>query len=181
MKTAWMVMGLLAIAGASGIAAAEGPADPPGQHGAATLDKGDADFMHDAMQGGLAEVKLGRLAVSRAQDEDVRKFAQRMIDDHGKLDTKLDDIARQKGIVVPTDLDKKHQADADKLSQLTGSAFDKAYMSKMVDDHESDLNAFQKEARDGKDADVKAAAAAALPTLEQHLDLAKQIHARLNK
>jgi putative membrane protein len=86
----------------------------------------------------------------------------------------LSQIATRKGITIPTSLDAKHQATKDKLSKLSGAAFDKAYMDDMVKDHHTDVAEFRKESTSGSDSDVKAFAAKTLPTLEEHLRLAEQ-------
>jgi putative membrane protein len=185
MKNATMLAGVLTVIGLAGLSVAAtqgGPQQTQAQAPNATLSKDDADFYEDATQGGLLEVKLGQLAVKNATNEDVRKFAQRMIDDHTKLNTQLAQIGHQKkGITVPSALDKKHQKEVDKLAQHTGAKFDREYMSRMVDDHENDVKAFDKEARDGKDPDLKQLAASTLPTLQDHLTQAKEIEARLKK
>ena len=57
--------------------------------------------------------------------------------------------------------------------KLSGAAFDQAYMKAMVSDHVEDVNEFKTESKSGKDADVKAWAAKTLPTLEEHLKMAR--------
>lgn len=184
MKNATMLAGVLAVIGLAGLSVAAQPAtdQAPAQAPNTTLAKQDSDFFEDAAQGGLLEVRLGQLAVKNATNEEVRKFAQRMIDDHTKVNTQLAQIGHQKkGITVPSALDKKHQKEVDKLAQQTGAKFDRDYMSRMIDDHENDVKAFDKQAKDGKDPDLKQLAAGALPTLQDHLTQAKEIEARLKK
>ena len=79
------------------------------------------------------------------------------------------------------DLDKKHQDQVDKLSKLGGVDFDKSYMSEMVDEHQHDVDAFEKAAKDAKDSAVKNLASSTLPTLREHLASAKEIHARVKE
>jgi putative membrane protein len=148
---------------------------------AANLSKEDRDFLNDAAQGGLLEVKLGEVAVKQAGSDDVKKFGQRMIDDHTKVNSRLADIARDAGVILPTELTKKQQDDVTKLSQLAGAKFDKEYMSRMVDDHEHDVKAFEKASKDSKDPALKQFAASTLPTLHEHLTMAKQIDDRIKK
>ena len=62
----------------------------------------------------------------------------------------------------------------DRLSKLSGAAFDRAYMKAMVDDHVKDVSEFKKEAKSGTDPEVKAWAAKTLPTLEEHLKMARE-------
>lgn len=133
----------------------------------------DLGFVTEAAQGGMAEVELGKLAAEKAGDADVKKFGQHMVDDHSKANEELMSIAAAKNITLPSGLDAKDKALHNRLSKLSGAAFDRAYMSAMVNDHVKDVNAFKREASAGKDADVKAFAAKTLPTLQDHLMMAR--------
>lgn len=146
---------------------------------AGTLAPEDRTFLNKAAVGGMAEVQLGQLAVKNAKSADVKAFGQRMIDDHSKVNSELTRLATSKGVTPPSELDSKNKATLDRLSKLTGDQFDKAYMADMVTDHEEDVAEFQKEANSGGDPDEKAFAAKTLPTLQEHLQLAKSIHAKL--
>jgi len=141
----------------------------------------DSSFMHTAAVGGMAEVELGKLAASSATSSDVKQFAQRMVDDHSKANDELKALAAQKNVKLPAELDAKHKAVVDKLSKQKGAAFDAAYMSEMVNDHNTDVALFQKESKSGKDAETKAWAAKTLPTLQEHQKMAKEIHAKTGK
>ncbi len=140
------------------------------------LTGADKTFVTKAAEGGLAEVQLGQLAQQKAQDPKVKEFGQRMVDDHTKANDQLKSIASQKGVTLPTDLNAKDKAEMDRLNKLSGTQFDKAYMSHMVQDHTKDVSEFQKESKSGKDSDVKSFASTTLPTLQQHLQMAKQIN-----
>ena len=187
------------------------------------LSSADREFIMKAADGGMAEVELGRLAVNKASNSDVKTFAQRMIDDHSKANDELKQLAQTKNITLPdwqamastsmthsetmmnnpsgsTSTSQKdqtksnthstmstkdhqmmmeHQKTIDKLSKLSGADFDKAYMSDMLKDHEKDVAMFEKEANSGKDADVKAWANTTLPTLRDHLQMARDIAAKV--
>src|SRR5689334_9798601 len=134
----------------------------------------DIEFVFDAAKGGLAEVELGKLAADRAQNEEVKKFAQRMVDDHSKANDQLKQIAESKGIKLPSDVEAKDKALMQRLEKLNGAAFDRAYMNAMVNDHVKDVNEFKKEANAGRDSQVKSFASSTLPTLEEHLQHARQ-------
>jgi putative membrane protein len=134
----------------------------------------DEAFVMKAAKGGMAEVELGKLATEKAVSPDVKKFGQRMVDDHGKANDELKALAQTKNITLPTDLDPKDKALRDRLIKLSGQAFDHAYMQAMVADHVKDVNEFKMEAKAAKDPDVKAWAAKTLPTLEDHLKMARE-------
>ncbi|HZT37688.1 MAG TPA: DUF4142 domain-containing protein [Bryobacteraceae bacterium] len=139
------------------------------------LNSADSKFVAEAAQGGMAEVELGRLAAQKAQSDDVKKFGQRMVDDHTKANDQLKQIAAQKDVTLPSDVGSRNRAAIDRLSKLSGADFDRAYMRLMVRDHRKDVSEFQKEANNGKDADVKNFASSTLPTLQDHLKEAERI------
>ena len=133
----------------------------------------DIEFVLDAAQGGMAEVEIGKLAAERARSAEVKQFAQRMIDDHSKGGDQLKAIAESKSIALLTALTPKDKALQERLARLNGEAFDRAYMRAMVSDHIKDVSEFRHESHDGRDPQVKAWAAGTLPTLEDHLKMAK--------
>ena len=139
----------------------------------------DRTFMQKAAQGGMAEVELGKLAEENAQSQDVKAFGKRMVEDHSKAGDQLKQVASQEGVTLPSDLDAKDKATKQRLSQLHGDAFDKAYMKDMVTDHREDVAEFKHESNAGRDPQVKEWATQTLPTLEEHLKMAEQVDAKV--
>lgn len=135
----------------------------------------DKKFIKSAAEGGIAEVELGHLAVQKAASEDVKKFGQRMVDDHSKANDELKQVASSKGVDLPTDLSAKDKMLKERLSRMNGQDFDKAYMQNMVKDHRKDVAEFQKESSNGSDPDVKQFASKTLPKLQEHLQSAESI------
>jgi len=133
----------------------------------------DMAFAREAAIGGMAEVELGNLAKQKASSSDVKQFGDRMVTDHNKGGEELMQWAQSKNLTLPAELDAKHKALRDRLAKLPTDAFDRQYMNEMVMDHQHDVMAFKREASSGKDADLKAWAAKTLPTLEEHLKMAK--------
>ena len=134
-------------------------------------------FIEEAATGGLAEVRLGKLAQERAASADVKSFGKRMTDDHSKANAELERLAASKKVTVPKELDAKHKATYDRLSKLSGRQFDEAYMDEMLQDHRHDVAAFEAASQSG-DPDVKAFASKTLPTLQHHLQEAERIAGR---
>jgi putative membrane protein len=143
----------------------------------ADLARGDASFMKKVAEANKAEVELGKLASERGSSEAVKKFAQRMVTDHGKASDELGRLAESKGVQLPTSLDAKHKRLHDKLAKLSGADFDREYMREMARDHDADVKEFQKEAKNAKDADLKAWVGKTLPVLEEHKQEAHQVYA----
>jgi putative membrane protein len=135
----------------------------------------DETFLKKAAQGGLAEVSEGQMAASKASDAKVKEFGQRMATDHAKANDELRQIAQKENFTLPTEPSKAEQKSADKLNRLQGAQFDAEYARSMVKDHEEDVALFQKEANSGTNPELKAFAQKTLPTLQEHLRLAKQL------
>lgn len=138
-------------------------------------------FARKAAMGNLAEVEMGRLALKNATHEDVRQFAQKMIDDHTQANKDLQDAVQSKNITLPSDLDEKNKETINKLSKSQGEQFDRRYITHMVNDHEQDVKQYQKAAENLKDAELKAYAQKTLPVLQNHEKVAKAIDKTLNK
>jgi len=141
----------------------------------------DSAFIKTAVLDGMAEVDLGNLAATNAESNDVKAFAQKMVADHGKAGDELKTIASQKNVTLPTELDAKHKAVKTRLSNLKGKAFDSAYVSQMLAGHREAVALFQREAKSGKDADVKAFAEKTLPTIQEHLKAVQDLGAKNKK
>ena len=133
----------------------------------------DQTFVVNVAKDGMAEVELGKLATEKASRDDVKKFGQRMADDHSKANDELKSLAQTKGITLPSAVDAKDKAEHDRLAKLSGAPFDRAYMQHMVAGHRKAAAAFRTESKTGKDSDVKAWAAKTLPTIEEHLKMAQ--------
>jgi putative membrane protein len=142
----------------------------PGQTSA--LDK---MFVKKALQGGMAEVQLGQLTLQKSNNDQIKQFAQRMIDDHTKLGEQMKPVAQQLGVSDPNGLSKKDKATMAKLQGLSGPAYDEAYIRNMVKDHKQDLSDFQTEASSGQDQTVKDAANQGSKVIAQHLQMIQQI------
>ena len=138
-------------------------------------------FIRNAAEGNMAEVKLGQLAQEKAQSPEVKKFAERMVNDHTKANEQLKQVANQEHVNFPTDVNSKDAATYRSLEKLSGPEFDKAYARTMVRDHEKDVAEFKHEASAAQTAPVKQYAQETLPTLESHLQEAKQMQAQVSK
>ena len=146
-----------------------------GVQGAGQASPADRMFVTKALQGGMAEVQLGQLTLQKSSNEQVKQFAQRMIDDHTKLGEQMKPVAQQIGLSEPTKLSKKDKATIAKLGSLSGAAYDQAYIKDMVKDHKQDLSEFQMEASSGQDQTVKDAASQGSQVIAQHLQMIQQI------
>ncbi len=135
----------------------------------------DSKYMMMAATSDMNEIGLSQQALSKSTNDEVKKLAQMMIDDHTKSSEELKPIAASKGVTLPTEMDSKHKSGMEKMSAMSGMDFDMAYVKMMVKDHEKAVALHQKEAGNGKDAEAKAFAAKTLPVVQMHLDMSRKL------
>lgn len=135
----------------------------------------DTQFIIEAAQGGMAEVRLGEMAVQRATSEEVRRYAQQMVQDHTRANAELMQLAAQKGVTPPTDLGK-YEAVMLRLSEIPSASFDQAYMNEAgVNAHTESEVVYLRQVQLGQDADLRAFATRTLPTVQTHLQMARSM------
>ncbi|WNW12418.1 DUF4142 domain-containing protein [Pseudomonas sp. DTU_2021_1001937_2_SI_NGA_ILE_001] len=135
------------------------------------------DFVDEASAKGIAEIEAGKMALQKSQSADVKTFAQMMIDDHTAANAKLKAIAEQKKLKVSDDAQLMDKAKA-MILDIREESFDRSYANNQVKAHEQTIELFEEEAKDSKDAELKAFAEATLPKLKAHLAKAKELAAK---
>ena len=151
------------------------PSSSAGTSAATAADAATSRFIENAASSGLMEIELGRMAERKASDPGVQAFGKAMVRHHTEVSDRLELLAAQKGIKPPGAMLPEHQRTVDRLSALSGDAFDTEYMELMVEDHAKAVEAFETQALTGSDADIKAFADATLPGLREHLALAQEV------
>jgi putative membrane protein len=135
----------------------------------------DKAFVRKAIEGGLAEVQLGQLALQKSQNGDVKQFAQKMVDDHTQMGDQMKIVAVKVDVKPPTSPSKKDKAMIAKLETLSGPDFDKAYIKTMVKDHQQDEKDFKEESQLATIPEVKEAAMAGEHVINSHLQMIEQL------
>lgn len=135
----------------------------------------DRQFITSAAESGLAEVELSRLALQRASDPAVRDYAERMVNAHIEANQQLVGIAAEEGISTPRSLSPEHEQLRQELAGLSGSAFDRRYMEAQIAEHRRAINLFEETAEEAESAQLRRFASNTLPTLETHLQRARQV------
>jgi len=122
----------------------------------------------------MTEVRLGELAIQRTEAQVVRDFARRMVFAYSQATKEVKELAERKGMTCPVELDKKHQETVERLAELSGPDFDKAYLTEMVETHERDIKAFENQGVYGEDRDIRKWVSRTLPKLREHLEVARE-------
>jgi len=129
-------------------------------------------FVATASMASAFEVEAGKLAQSRTDSAQVKAYGQRMVVDHGAVNSQLEKIVAS-SYAVPRQLDAEHQAKLDALKGLQGEEFDMAYGKDMMNGHEQAIELFTKASKSAQVSPaLQAFAAKTLPTLQGHGKLA---------
>jgi putative membrane protein len=152
-----------------------------GTTGTTDIAMGDRNFVKDMAADGQAEIGLGEMAQQKATDPDVKAFAAMMVRDHSKAGEELKSIAAKHNIELNADLDDQAKDLREQLAKKSGAEFDRDYIKAMVDDHEQAVDDAKDKAEHSDNPEIKQWASKTLPTLQQHLERAKQISSALEK
>ena len=145
----------------------------PGKPAAmATMDAQDSAFMMEAAQGNASEIAMGKMAEKKGKSAEVKNIGKMMVADHTAANNELMTLAKTKGVK----LDAKPT-----MAKMNDADFDNAYLTQMVTDHQKVIAAFDKEAKSGKDADVKGWAKKMLPALKKHLQMVQAAQKKMPK
>ena len=147
-----------------------------------SLASKDKEFMEKAARAGHAEVAAGKLASTKATNEQVKKFGERMVQDHGKAGNELKKIAQAKGVTLPEEPDDAHKKLLTRLESSKGADFDRLYVAEAgVKDHKEAVDLFTDQVKNGKDAALKAFAQKTLPTVKEHYQMAQDLDKTVKK
>ncbi|HEX5206898.1 MAG TPA: DUF4142 domain-containing protein [Steroidobacteraceae bacterium] len=131
-------------------------------------------FMRKAIQGNLAEIKVGQLAQQKGASEGVRHFGSVLEQDHSTANSQAMTAASSMGVTPPAEPSMKEQAEYRHLAALSGAKFDKAFVKEMVKDHRQDIAEYEKEAKTSN-SQASSYAEQSLPVLKKHLQLAESL------
>lgn len=141
----------------------------------------DSDYLIAAAETNLMQIELGKLAMSKSTNTSIKDLAKMMIDQHIKASEKLNPLAASKQVVLPMALTDKGKDKYENLNKKSGKDFDDAYVDMMVNGHEDAISKIKDASEDAKDADIRAWAAAMLPTLNTHLQDSKTLRDQIKK
>lgn len=142
---------------------------------AAKISDRDEKMMKQLAESHLGEISLGKLAQEKAQSEEVKSFAKKMVDDHTKALDSLKQMADSKGVTLPSEPGKKQAAMQKKLEGQSGQKFDRQYMQQAGERaHKDTHKLLQRAASRAEDTDLKNHASTALGTVESHMQMAKE-------
>lgn len=174
-KTAFALLG--------GTALAQSTSEKLGVNSTLGIAPTTQDFVTEAASSGQFEIQSSQLAKERGADQATKTFADQMITDHQKIDSELKDLAKSKNInvTIPDQMSSCEQSMLDKLKTLNGADFDKQYRDDQYSGHKTAVSLFQRYAKGGENNDLKQWAQKTSPTLEHHLDMARELDKQASK
>jgi putative membrane protein len=138
-------------------------------------------FTMAAASGNTLEVETSRIALQKSDNQDIKSFAQMMIDDHTKVGEAMKTTLQKAGLPAPADkLTPKHQDTVDKLKQAGQGKFDGQYVAAQIKAHDEAVDLFSKYAKNGDNADLKQFAEATLPSLQKHKTAAEDLRSKVS-
>lgn len=140
----------------------------------------DKTFVRKASQGSLAEVQLGKLALQKSKNDEIRTFAQKMIDDHTKLMGDMKPFGEKMGVPQPKTVSAEQKSMMTKLRAKSGKAFDEAYVKDMVEDHHKDVADFDQEIGTTQNSELKSTVTSGRDVVKMHSDMIDGIAGKMN-
>jgi putative membrane protein len=144
-----------------------------------TLKEDASKFLVKSYESGLYEVQLSQLAATNALDADVKTLAANLINDHISIDVKIKAIATTANFALPEAINADHQKELVDIGKLKGADFDKKYVNTIVSGHESAVSDYKDAYKNLSAGDTKTFAGATLPTIQDHLAMAKKVKDRI--
>jgi putative membrane protein len=135
----------------------------------APFSMADSAFVIEAATANMMEVQTGQLAQQQASNPRVKDFGNMMVTDHGQANDQLKSLVSGR-INLSDSLPADKRKEMDHLKALNGTAFDKKYVSMMVEDHQKDVAKFKSEANKVDDPQLKQWVQNTVPVLQKHLD-----------
>jgi putative membrane protein len=132
------------------------------------------EFLYNALRGDNSEIMLGNLAAERGRSQGVRDFGRTLVNDHTQARNEVLDVGRRLGVRPTREITPEARELRERLAGMRGRDFDREFIQHMIDDHRRDIDEFRDEARE-QHGPVSELAARQLPTLRQHLRIARAL------
>lgn len=139
----------------------------------------DKQFITQASLSDYTEITFSKLALQKSTNPQVKAYAQKMITDHTKLESEMKPEADKLGVAPASALDSQHQQLYDQMNQLSGTDFDKQYMTAMSTDHHKSLDAFKSEESSTQDAQLKPVVKKGEKVVAQHTAMADKMQTKM--
>lgn len=132
-----------------------------------------AAFVTQATSGNMLEIQSSQLAMERSRQEQVRRYAERIISDHSNAAGRMKSAAM--GQSIPDNMSKLHIEALEQLRQANDDEFDARYLETQLQTHEDTVLLYEQYAASGEQESLKQYAQQMLPILREHLQSVQAI------
>jgi putative membrane protein len=136
----------------------------------------EQEFVKGAIKGNQMEVDLAEIAQGKSETRAVDEYADQLERDHSNV---LDELRRlaDKADIKMTDEPAAEKASLEnKLETLKGTAFDREYLSQMIEAHKKNIAKFES-MQSTATGELKALIDKTLPVMREHLQKAETLMA----
>lgn len=141
------------------------------------LDNVDTQFLKHSAEGADYELSISKLALQKSNQQDIKTYAQQVVNDHEKTNAQLQRVAAEHGVQLPTGMIPERRSEYEKLKGLSGHQFDQAYVSEMNSVNKKDADQERTEASEIKSPQVKSLALEMQKTDQRHAQEASKLKA----
>ncbi len=135
----------------------------------------DAQYLVDAYNSGLYELEASQHAKQKAVNSNIKHLAAEMVESHAKMNVSIKSLADKKQVSLPVKLNDDQMKEIKDYSDKKGADYEKAYIDKMVSDHEKAIKLSEEAAEKAHDPEIRNLFNSSLPTLRHHLEMAMAI------
>jgi putative membrane protein len=150
-----------------------------GANSSSQVSSSSKKFLDHMAKDSQGEVQIAQMVESKTSNPQVKQFAQKLEQDHTQMDQQMQSTMSQLGMTMPQPLTAQQQQLQSKLQSASGTQFDKDFVNAQVQDHQKDVSEVQQHLKSVTDENVKQLLQQALPVLQQHLQMAKQLQSQL--
>jgi putative membrane protein len=125
----------------------------------------DAAFTVRAADLGLAQVELGKLALTKPVSPKIKSFAQMIITKYNEDNKNLSVLAGAKNITLPGTASEEYKDKLEELNEETGKDFEQDFLDRILAEDQKAIEYYKKASEEAHDIDIKAYAAKLLPDL----------------
>ena len=144
-------------------------------------EPGAREFLVQVLEDSLAEMELCMVALDNSKSDDIKAFAQTMLDEHGKLGQQIEAMAKSMKAPFPKKVRSEHATMIRDMSRLMGDEFDRRFVEQNLEYHENDLKVFQHYASEEAEGPVRELADAGVKLFTKHLKMVKELARKYKK
>lgn len=124
----------------------------------------------------MAEIEAGQLALEKSASEQLKAFAQLVVDGHSADLQALRTLAQARGVSLPEEASIRSKSQGVALKMLSGSLFDRQYLKRMgISEHQRTLGLLRDALKNTQDPELLALMEKMLPAVQSRLQKARFI------